>query len=476
MPGKLYSFMRAISNRCNDNFDYWSAAELYGRYDGLPAHNDRYGYRTFIGKPNYVNHDNGPWADPRGRIVWAGIYDDPIGEGFVPRLEHTEHEDSDVWVKLGVEVDADRYPKTAAAISKKALFKVSMGADIAGSSCSVCGNWAEFDRQYCSHIRSHKGELFEDRAGRPVLAYEYNYGTQFFEISWICDEQADPSAESMATYAVLDERPADSRERISVTMPIRRDGQPVADWMRERRGMAKAARKAVAQTSVEDINPGRAKVRPAKDTDDFNVKTKRPPAPSTTGDINPQPGDRAAEDNILDGNDHVRECPALRGEVVNVEGCVPCIYSQLDVDYRDGRRRVDCEFPTKVRDVGTDPAARLPSPGDMEEVVKGDDAGVADEVPEEDGPGGRKGSGRRVSADLGRAFWDGLGAGREDAAAGVLRREPALDEIWPGARPGEKVGRIYDEFLRGYSEGYRERDTAGSARGRMKSRPRGRVV
>ncbi len=48
LPGKLLLSTRAISNRVNDNGDYFAKKELLGSFEGREAHNNDYGYRTFI--------------------------------------------------------------------------------------------------------------------------------------------------------------------------------------------------------------------------------------------------------------------------------------------------------------------------------------------------------------------------------------------------------------------------------------------
>jgi hypothetical protein len=53
-PGMLYVTARAISSRVNANYDGWPAEEL------------RKGYRTFIGRPVFVDHNNHNPENSRG--------------------------------------------------------------------------------------------------------------------------------------------------------------------------------------------------------------------------------------------------------------------------------------------------------------------------------------------------------------------------------------------------------------------------
>ena len=55
-PGMLYTQVRAISARINQNFDAWPSDEL------------KKSFRTFLGKPVFVNHQN---FDPEMARTWV---------------------------------------------------------------------------------------------------------------------------------------------------------------------------------------------------------------------------------------------------------------------------------------------------------------------------------------------------------------------------------------------------------------------
>lgn len=174
-PGFLYVTTRAISSRVNANYDGWPPQEL------------RQAYKTFVGRPVYVDHNNWDLKRSRGVIIDAKLYENKLASG---------HED--VWVELLIEVDANAFPKLAKQIIAGDIDAVSMGADVEYTVCSVCNNQAHDVLQYCGHIPQMKGQEVQVRdkvAGKNIrkLCYEDCYGVSFFEISFVFDP-ADESA------------------------------------------------------------------------------------------------------------------------------------------------------------------------------------------------------------------------------------------------------------------------------------------
>jgi hypothetical protein len=82
-PGFLYVRSRAISSRCNDNFDEFPAEEI------------KKGYKTFVGKPVFVNHNNENHRRARGVIIDAVLHEDTNPDGS-----------PDTWAEVLMEVDA----------------------------------------------------------------------------------------------------------------------------------------------------------------------------------------------------------------------------------------------------------------------------------------------------------------------------------------------------------------------------------
>lgn len=187
--GYLYVRCRAISSRVNKNNDGWPAEELAKAY------------KSFIGKPIFVDHNNEDPKRTRGVIVDAQLHveDADKASAFDPYYATApDNHKPPTWIELLMEIDAETYPKLAKAIKKGEMDSVSMGANIEKSVCSVCANEAATPSEYCSHVKQ-KGSTFEitsDNGERvKKKAYEDCYGVGFFEISNVFDP-ADPTADS----------------------------------------------------------------------------------------------------------------------------------------------------------------------------------------------------------------------------------------------------------------------------------------
>lgn len=175
-PGMIYVRSRAISSRCNDNFDEFPAEEI------------KQGYLSFIGKPVFVNHHNENHRRARGVIIAAVLHEDTNPDGT-----------PDTWVEVLMEVDAIRFPILAKKIIDGEIDRTSMGCDVAYSKCSFCGNKAVSPIDYCAHIKRSKGQRIRRRHAttgqqEDVLVREICYGLRFFENSLLVEEPADPTA------------------------------------------------------------------------------------------------------------------------------------------------------------------------------------------------------------------------------------------------------------------------------------------
>lgn len=174
-PGFLYVRSRAISSRTNDNYDTFPASEI------------KAAWRTFLGKPVFVNHHNEHVARMRGAIIDAALHEDTNPDGT-----------PDTWVEVLMEVDAVRFPRLAELVMRGDIERTSMGCNVAYSICSFCGNKAETPMEYCPHIARMKGSLIyrTTASGRreAVLVSEICYGLGFFENSLLVEQPADPTA------------------------------------------------------------------------------------------------------------------------------------------------------------------------------------------------------------------------------------------------------------------------------------------
>ncbi|ALA48280.1 hypothetical protein PBI_SHIFA_86 [Mycobacterium phage Shifa] len=175
-PGYLYTVVRAISARVNQNYDGWPSDELK-----KAAH-------TFIGKPVFVNHEN---------------YDPKKARGVVVAARYVEN-GNDKFIEVIQEIDAKRFPKLAHEIRTGGLDSVSMGAEAGFTICSYCGNKATDVPEMCDHVLYHKGERLprhNRKTGKveDVLVYESCHKISFFELSYVFD----PADETAVASRVL---------------------------------------------------------------------------------------------------------------------------------------------------------------------------------------------------------------------------------------------------------------------------------
>ncbi|WP_267716817.1 hypothetical protein [Streptomyces sp. CoH17] len=168
-PGMLYTRVRAISARVNQNFDGFRSEELQ-----KAAH-------TFVGRPVFVNHNNQDHRKTRGMILHAQYFENG----------------TDKYIELLNELDARAYPKLAKEIIDGNIDSVSMGTDVQISVCSYCHNEATTPEEFCDHVLFHKGQVLEKytpaRGKEATLVYEDCRGLNFFEISYVF-EPADETA------------------------------------------------------------------------------------------------------------------------------------------------------------------------------------------------------------------------------------------------------------------------------------------
>lgn len=178
--GYIYVRVRAISSRVNKNHDGWPSEEL------------KKAYRTFIGKPIFVDHHNSDPKKARGVIVDAALHvEDQRTASLDPYYASApENHLPPTWIELLLEVDAKKFPRLAKAIVNGDIDGVSMGANVEMSKCSHCGNEARSPEEFCKHIVS-KGAYFDHYSptGQKTSkkSYEDCYGVGFFEISFVFD-------------------------------------------------------------------------------------------------------------------------------------------------------------------------------------------------------------------------------------------------------------------------------------------------
>jgi hypothetical protein len=166
--GMLYVAVRAVSVGTNGNGDHFTEEELTRAY------------KTFIGKGVYVNHASNDVEKMRGKIVDAKWVEAGPSEKYVVCL---------------LEMNEQAHPDFCRMIRAKQIDSVSMGCHVAYSLCSICQHAAKTTKDYCFHVKMHKGGAYN---GRPV--YEINRDIEFIEVSWVT-VGADPQAKLLEVYA-----------------------------------------------------------------------------------------------------------------------------------------------------------------------------------------------------------------------------------------------------------------------------------
>lgn len=165
---EFYSNYERYSKICrgaNDNGDFFSEEEL------------KKSYKSFIGKAAFVDHQNENVENARGIIVDA-IWND-----------------RGKFVELLKAVDKKAYPELARGIELGYITDTSMGCRCGKSLCSICGNEAVTEDDFCDHILYYKGSTYN---GLPV--FEDNRDVEFFEDSFVT-QGADPQAKILEKVA-----------------------------------------------------------------------------------------------------------------------------------------------------------------------------------------------------------------------------------------------------------------------------------
>lgn len=152
-PDFVYMKVRAVSAGeywgCNKNADFFPEEEL------------KKNYKTFFDAHVFKNHENKEVEKAIGDVLDATWNDEMK------------------YVELFIRVDKRIAPTIARGFEKGFMTDVSMGCKIDHSICSICGNLAKTQSQYCDHIKREKHRVYDD--GRKV--YEININPRFHDIS-----------------------------------------------------------------------------------------------------------------------------------------------------------------------------------------------------------------------------------------------------------------------------------------------------
>lgn len=242
--GFLYTQVRAISARINQNYDGWPSEEL------------RKSYRSFLGKPVFVNHKNDDYRKARGKVIAA---------------RYIESGD-DKYIEVIQEIDAKRFPKLAKEIREGGLDSVSMGVEAGFTICSYCDNKAVDDRDFCDHVRHHKGQILR-KGSRDILVYEKCYKLGFFELSYVFDPADETAVVSRVVQAGHQRRAYGEVEAPADVDTLRNEGEDEDDdfhhYVESPRELQEPDMDEAEQLDREQEDQGLDEDRRAEDAQDY---------------------------------------------------------------------------------------------------------------------------------------------------------------------------------------------------------------
>jgi hypothetical protein len=99
--------------------------------------------------------------------------------------------DEDGCVECLIAVDKKSHPQLVRDIDTGVINSVSMGTRVGWSTCSVCGNVARTEPEYCDHIRGYKGMKISHYTNNAEHSFgkwpihEVNHDLEFIELSWV---------------------------------------------------------------------------------------------------------------------------------------------------------------------------------------------------------------------------------------------------------------------------------------------------
>lgn len=305
----LYVRIRAISSRCNKNWDGWPTQELAGgseAWDRISSQhqaseggftveaktNEEYGYSTFVGKPIFVDHNNSDPKRARGAIVDAkfNVLDHKTaaeGDKYWGSKDVDPEHLPPSEIELLLEVDAKEFPKFAKAVAEGELDGFSMGCDVDYSKCSHCGHKASSPDEYCSHIVMKGAEHdFKTADGTRTAkrSYENCYGVKFFEISGVFE----PADETALAKEVIAQKVATLEDEVHANPDVHQIEQLARQVMSENPGMTLEEAMPYAQSELMNrfaIDPSQVKGGDGYDVQEpkrWDYKTDGPSIPVST--------------------------------------------------------------------------------------------------------------------------------------------------------------------------------------------------
>lgn len=182
-PGKfIYTRERAVSA--------YERYGLNGNADGFMDSELRARYASFINVPRYIDHANTDTSRAVGIVLNAWYH--PLAHPKGGWVETVSALDRAKMSQVIIHTLPDS-PTLLDAILSNRITDVSMGCYVEESVCTVCGNRAATEHEYCDHVTAHRGRRVKAASTCPVhpdkdgfiIAGELNFGANFFDLSTI---------------------------------------------------------------------------------------------------------------------------------------------------------------------------------------------------------------------------------------------------------------------------------------------------
>lgn len=174
----LYVVARAIS-----------AEETWGpnnNGDAFPREELVAGHPTFRGVGHFVDHATDRTEAVRG-IVLDSNWHPPVAVPDGLEIGNADIDKGD-YVSVLLAIDRKNFPTYADQVERGVANKFSMGVRVGRSQCSICGNWAQSEADFCEHIPAFKAMYVDGRH-----CFERNAALTFIEFSNV-SVPADPDA------------------------------------------------------------------------------------------------------------------------------------------------------------------------------------------------------------------------------------------------------------------------------------------
>jgi len=186
---KDYLLIPARANsigRFNANLDGWTYPETISFRPEFGCRT----YATYNNKPHFVEHQSSNYTVARGVILDSHLnLDNDASDDVKREVERTIGmvPDKDAFIEVIVAVDHTKDPMLANAYKTGSITTFSMGADVASTTCSICGNVSNNVWQFCDHIKNKYSGREYKIDGISRVAGELCNETVFQELSVVSD-------------------------------------------------------------------------------------------------------------------------------------------------------------------------------------------------------------------------------------------------------------------------------------------------